>query len=343
MTLASYLEAMPKAELHVYLEGAMGRDVLAMISDQNEISTTIKHFNDWMNLIGKPDFKRLADLVKMTCSWLQTADDLTRVVYELGVSLHKQNVKYAEVSVNPILYPALTLNLEEFFAALNDGRDRVQRGWGVELVWILTLPRDEPRRADEIARFVGTASARRFNIVALGLSGSENAQPVGQFERAFKTVEKKEIARVVRAGDYLLADGITKALDVLSPNRIADGRGAADVPELVERLATERIPLCISPQRALSHGWTPNLADYPLRRLYDANVPIVIGADMPQFYGTLTAQYRAVVEKGALDIDELNDIALNAIRFSFLADETKQTLEAQFRDDYARLRAEHHV
>jgi adenosine deaminase len=343
MTLASYLDAMPKIEVHVALEGAMGRDTLAMIADQNDISTSIKHFNDWMNLISKPDYKRLAELVRMTCSWLQVADDVTRVVYELGVSLHKQNVRYAEVGVNPLLYPALTLNLEDFFAALNDGRDRVQRAWGVEMAWILMIPRDEPRRADEIARFASTIAARRMNILALGLSGSENAQPVGQFERAFKSVEKKDVPRVVRAGDYSQVDGITKAMDVLSPTRILDGRGAAESPDLLKRLADTRTPIVLSPMRAALHGWVPNLAELPLMRLYDADVPVVIGADMPQYYGTLTTQYRALVEQGKLSVDEVNDLALNAVRYSLMSDEAKRTYETTFRDEYVRLRAEHQV
>jgi adenosine deaminase len=341
MTLETFIASMPKVELHIYLEGAVSREILSMIADQNEIPTSVKHFQDWLNQVTKPDFKRLSDLIKMTCGWLQMVDDLTRVVYELGVALHKQNVAYAEVSVNPLLYTGLNLTMEDFMAAVHDGRERARRAWGIEMAWIVTLPRDEPRRADEIARFVTTATARRYNVVGLGLSGSENAQPVGQFERAFKSVEKKDVPRIVRAGDYAALDGVQKAFEVLVPSRIADGRGVWESPELMAQLIDQRVPVCVSPRRALAHGWAANLADYPLRKLYDEGVTLIIGSDMPTFYGTLSAQYRLLVEQGGFTTDELEDIALAAVRMSYLPDEEKAALEGRFREQYAQLRAEH--
>jgi aminodeoxyfutalosine deaminase len=341
MTLETFINAMPKVELHVYLEGAVSREILSMIADQNEIPTSVKHFQDWLNLVSKPDFKRLYDLIRMTCGWLQTVDDVTRIVYELGVALHKQNVVYAEVSVNPLLYTGLNLTIEDFMAAVHDGRERARRAWGIEMAWIVTLPRDEPRRADEIARFVTTATARRYHVVGLGLSGNENAQPVGQFERAFKSVEKKDVPRIVRAGDYAGLDGVQKALEVLLPSRIVDGRGAWESPELMARLIDQRVPVCVSPRRALAHGWASKLADYPLRKLYDEGVTLIIGSDMPTFYGTLSAQYRLLVEQGGFTTDELEDIALAAVRMSYLPDEEKAVLEGRFREQYAQLRAEH--
>ncbi len=341
MTLETFVTSMPKVELHVYLEGAVSRDILSMIADQNDIPASMKHFNDWLNQVTKPDFKRLYDLIKMTCSWLQTGDDLTRIVYELGVALHKQNVVYAEVSVNPVLYTGLSLTMEDFMAAVHDGRERARRGWGIEMAWIVTLPRDEPRRADEIARFVTSAAARRYHVVGLGLSGNENAQPVGQFERAFKSVEKKDVPRIVRAGDYSALEGVRKAFEVLMPTRIVDGRGAWESPELMARLIDQRVPICVSPRRVLAHGWASNLADYPLRKLYDEGVTLIVGSDMPTFYGSLAAQYRLLVDQGGFTADELEDIALAAVRMSYLPDEDKAALEDRFRNQYAQLRAEH--
>jgi len=341
MTIETFIASMPKVELHVYLEGAVSRDILSMIADQNDIPTSVKHFQDWLNLVTKPDFKRLNDLIKMTCSWFQTPDDLTRSVYELGVALYKQHVVYAEVSVNPLLYTGLSLTLEDFMAAVHDGRERARRAWGIEMAWIITLPRDEPRRADEIARFVTTATARRYNVVGLGLSGNENAQPVGQFERAFKSVEKKEVPRIVRAGDYLGLDGVQKAFEVLAPSRIADGRGVWESDELMAQLIDRGVPVCASPRRPTAHGWTSALKDYPLRKLYDAGVTLIIGSDMPTFYGSLSSQYRLLVEQGGFTTDELEDIALAAVRKSFMPDEDKAALEQRFREQYAQLRAEH--
>ena len=101
MSVASYIQAMPKVELMLSLEGAMQRNSLLKIAEANEIPVTIKHYNEWVGLLDKPDYKRLADIARMATSWLQIADDLSRVVYDVGVFLSKSNVRYAEVTVNP--------------------------------------------------------------------------------------------------------------------------------------------------------------------------------------------------------------------------------------------------
>jgi hypothetical protein len=87
MSTASFVQALPKVELNIQLEGAIQPQTLAVIADQNEIYEKMKHFQDWVNLINAPDYKRINEIAKMACSWLKHADNLTRVVYDLGTAL----------------------------------------------------------------------------------------------------------------------------------------------------------------------------------------------------------------------------------------------------------------
>ncbi len=342
MSIASYIQAMPKVEPLLSLEGAMQQKSLLKIAEANEISASVKHFNDWVSLLAKPDYKRLGDITRMAASWLQIADDLTRVVYDVGVSLAKQNVRYAEISVNPSLYDGVGLTFEDFVAAINDGRERARRGWAVEMAWVLTVPREEPRRADDYARASTTVSARKSGIVALGLSGREEAQPVGQFERAFRTAEKKGVARVVRAGDGLGVEGVLAAVETLVPNRVVDARGIQDSPEALKLLREQGIAVGFSITHALRMGWISDVSEFPLRQLYDEGLLVFLGSDMPSMYQTsLVDEYTQAVEKGLISLDELDELALNAVRASFLPDEEKAALLEQFQSDYAQLRAEH--
>jgi adenosine deaminase len=246
------------------------------------------------------------------------------------------------VSINPGLFPELSLNYDDFLAAINDGRDRAKRAWGIEMAWIFVIGREEPRRSDELARWVSTASSRRGGVIGLGLSGDEKAQPVGQFERAFHAVEKKEIARMVRAGDVQGAEGVLKAIEVLHPNRLLDGWGSADAPDVLTAMADNGITLAINLTRAQKQGWVAALANYPLRRLYDAGISLVIGADMPNLYHTsISDEYLAAVEQCGLTLDELENVALNAVRTSFMEEAVKTELLQTFTQTYAELRAEH--
>src|SRR5215211_262108 len=135
MTTASFIAALPKVELSIQLAGAIQPKTLTLIAERNEISATLKHFDNWLALMHEPDVSKLYDIIRMAASWLKTADDLTYIVYDLGTTLAKQNVRYAEVCVDPLLFPDLNLSYDGVLTAINDGRDRAKRAWGVDMAW----------------------------------------------------------------------------------------------------------------------------------------------------------------------------------------------------------------
>jgi len=342
MSIESFIRVMPKVELNIHLEGAMRKETLLMIAEQNEIQERVKHFNQWIALLDHPDYQRLDEISQTISGWLQQADDVTRVVYELGVGLAKQNVRYAEVGVNPLLYMEQGLTFEQFLSAINDGRSRVERGWRVRLAWILIVPRDQPRKADDIVRWATSAAAKKGGVVGLGLSGREDTQPVAQFERPFKTAQKKELARIAQAGDVLGAEGILEVIHQLEPDRIVDGWGTVDAPDVIHLLAERNISLDICMARALCLGQVEAYANYPLRELYDDGITLTINSGMPALYKTsLVDEYLAVIEHCDFSAEELEELALNAVRGSLLPDNEKQAMLAQFTGEYAQLRAEH--
>jgi adenosine deaminase len=333
---------MPKVELHIHLEGAMRKESLLLIAEQNEIAENIKNFSEWVQLLDNPDFQRLDEIASTSSLWLQQPEDITRMIYDLGVALRDQSVRYAEVSINPSLYTENDIPFEQFLNAISDGRSRVERAWGVKMSWIFVIPRDQPRKADDVVRWASGANARKGGVVGIGLSGQENAQPVGQFERAFHTSEKKLVPRTAHAGDVQGGEGILEVLKVLSPDRLYDGWGAADAPDVLSLLAANHISLSVSLARALCMGQVATYADYPLRHLYDEDITLTVGSDMPSFYkSTLVDEYLAVVEHCGFTVEELEELALNAVRTSFLPPDEKEELLAVFIEDYARLRAEH--
>jgi adenosine deaminase len=342
MSVETFIRAMPKVELHVQLEGAVQRDTLLIIAEQNEINETLKHFNQWVGLIDKPDYNRLDDILYTTSQWMQEPDDLRHAAYELGVALAKQNVRYAEVSVFPTLFTEMGMSFENFLGAINDGRDRAFKAWGVRMNWILTIRRDQPRSADDVARWVTSTAAKKGNVVGIGLVGKESSQPAGQFERAFRSVAKKEMALAVHAGGNLGGEGVLDAVQTLQPNRVLNGWGTADAPDVINLLLERRITLGISMARALCIGQVGTYADYPLRHLVDEGIQVILGSDMPSYFkSTLTDEYLAAVEHNGLGVDEIQEIALNAVRAAQLSEDEKQTMLDEFRQEYARLRAEH--
>ncbi|MDK3161524.1 hypothetical protein QPK87_33965 [Kamptonema cortianum] len=341
MAFMDYVKALPKVELNLQLEGAIQRTTLAMFADQNEITGTLRHFQQWINLVDKPDYKRLYEISRMTSTWLKYPEDLARAVYDVGVALAKQNVRYAEISVSPSLYETIGLTNDGLLDALNDGRERVKKGWGIDLAWIIALYRDEPRKADDYARWTTTAFAKRGGVVGLALTGREDSPSVDQFERPFRNVEKKGVFRVARAGDALGAEGVMTVVQALAPNRINDAWGILDSEEVLNIIREQDLTVVVSPGRALKHGWVSRYEEFPLRALLDAGIRVVLSAEMPALYQvSLTDEYVNAVEKGGISSDELEELGLNAVRASFLEEDVKAALLEQFRAEYARLRRE---
>ncbi len=341
MSVESFIHAMPKVELHVQLEGALQRDTLMLIAEQNDIPGSLKRYRDWVALYDEPDYRRTYEIMRTTSSWLHVAEDLTRAVYDLGLWLSKQNVRYAEVMIEPAIYTDNGMSFEAFMAAINDGRDRVQRAWHVTMNWVLTIPRNRPRKSDDIARWAVSATARKGFVVGLGLSGQEDEQPTGQFKRAFAVAKKHDLPRIVQAGNVKGTEGVHEALTELEPTFLLDSYGIVDDAGQMKLLAELGIPLGVSLLRELRLGRIAEFADYPIQQLYDADVPVIIGSGLPMLYkSSLNDEYQAVVAAG-LGVDELEQVALNAIRCSHLPDDQKQAMIQDFTASYAQLREEH--
>src|ERR1051325_7812805 len=193
MTIESFIQTMPKVEVNLRLEGAVDPKVLVVIAEQNDVPLNTKSNKALLKLLSQPDFTQLDDILRRTGKWLQQPEDFTRVVYELGVSLAKQNIRYAEIGIAPSLYAENGMTFEQLLTALNDGRARVERAWNVQIRWILNVFRDEPRKLDDIVRWATSTAAIKGSVLGIGLIGRQVRGWVDEFERPFRTAQKKDL------------------------------------------------------------------------------------------------------------------------------------------------------
>jgi len=341
MKLETFVHDVPKVELGLRFEGAVRKQALLMIAEQNDIADKTKKFGDWVNLIDKPDFKRLDEVIRMVATWSQYPEDFSRMAYDIGVMLSKENVKYAEILVNPsLLLPQGTMSVDELLEALNDGRDRAFRGWGVRLEWILIAPREEPRKFEDLVRWATSTATRRNSIVAVGLMGKEDAAlSPNPFERSIVLANKKDLPIVVQAGHQQKADGILQVLKDFSPSRILDAWGLIEAPDAIAQIIERDITVVTSMGRAVFIDWVKKYADYPLAELVAQGIKPVISADMPNYFKTnLTDEYFAAVQHVKLPIETLEELAINAVASSFLSPIDKTEMIEQFSSAYAALK-----
>lgn len=342
MDLHKLIQELPKVELYISLEGAIAKEQLLLLAEQNEVQERMKKFDAWIKVLDNPTPQNISEIIQVTSTWFEQPDDFSRAAYNLGVSLAKQNVVYAEIQVNPTLYTEHGISFEDFLNAINDGRSRAERGWNIHMRWILNIPWEYPRHADEIIRWAGDANAYDKGIVGVSLSGNETAQPVGQFERAFRTAAKKALPRIVHVGMAAKHEAIDDVLQTLNPQRLVTaGWGVVDEPEILSALYEQGIPISVSLAGSRFLGYQTDERVFPLKQLLNDGVPVVLGSGMPAFFNSsLVDEYRMAAERYELTAQEIKALMLNGLNASQLTPSEKDVLLVIFERQYDELMGE---
>ena len=342
--LDQYIVAMPKAELHLHLEGAMSPRTVLALARKNRVTLPAMSESALLDFFRFRDFDHFIDVFVTICECLREPADFTRVVTEIGAEAARQNVRYQELHFNP--EPHLRrrgIAFTDLLAAMNAGRDHVRERWGVELRWIADGIRDAesgPASVDiTVDMIAGLPPAA--GVVALGLGGNEVGYPPEWFVAPFARARAAGLHVVAHAGETTGPETIVASLDLLGAERIGHGLSAIADPALVARLARERIPLELCPTSNLRTGVVRRLSDHPLRALDAAGVMITINSDDPPLFGTtLTDEYRLLAGGFGYGPDDIDRIALQSVTASFLPQAERAALASEFRAQTARLRHE---
>ncbi len=341
-----YLQLVPKAELHVHLEGSIHPSTLLTLARRNNVTmpvSTLAEMREWFRF---RDFPHFIEIYSAITQCLKTAEDYELIAYEFGVEMARQHVRYAEVTVSVSTHRyALGIAHDTFFGGLNAGRERAQREFGVEIQWVFDIVRDIP---DEIARrrraeYTTAAAIEAINdgVVALGLGGYEVGYPPEQFAGWFDRALAAGLHSVPHAGETVGPVSVWGALQSLGAERIGHGVRSIEDAELVTYLAEHRVPLEICPLSNICLGIYPNLAHHPLPRLYAARIPVTINSDDPPlFNATLNQNVNALYEAFHFSLVTIDEMLLNSVRHSFLPQARKVQMEAAFRLEMAQLRQE---
>jgi adenosine deaminase len=340
MSVTSFLQAIPKVELNVRFEGALPADTLQVIAEQNDIPRKINQYKQWLEQYQQPDYARIDELIRATCQLIEQPEDLTRLVYEVGVGFAKQNIQYAEMTINPLLFVGDGFTFEQFLNAINDGRRRVERAWKVGMTWILGIARNEFHQADDVLRWASSPPATKGGVVGIALLDFPGGQPLSEFERFFRTAEKKELGRVV----FLSSDDrVASILEQVNPDRIATGSGVGISFDAIRLLTDRQVPVNACVTRDIRSGRLSDPAGGALRHLYDDGIVLSLGSEMPWLYrSTLTGELATAMEAYGFSILEVEELVLNAARSSLRDEEGKQALIEALREGWQRLKTEHH-
>jgi aminodeoxyfutalosine deaminase len=344
MTLVDYIRAVPKVELHVHLEGTVQPETLLDLAHTHGVALPVSDISELQTWYTFRDFDHFVEIFVTICHCLRTADDFARVTYEYGQSMAHQNIQYAEVTWTPyahigskVAWP--TLSWEQLLAAINAGREQARRTWGVEMGWIPDIVRSDLDSADTVVRWLTSPSALSGGVIGIGLGGPEEGFPPEPFEAAFREATSKGLHSNPHAGETVGPESVWGAIRALKAERLGHGVRAIEDPTLAAYLVKHGIPLEVCPTSNLRLGVYPSYAAHSLRQWVEAGARVTINSDDPALFNTtLNDEYCHAVQDCGLSVEQLEEVALHAVRASYLPENQKSQMLTTFRTEYRRLR-----
>jgi aminodeoxyfutalosine deaminase len=333
MTNASdeFIQALPKAELHLHLEGSVDPPTLSELSRRHPtpMSTTNNRYSNIEEsgrvfteeearaLYQYTDFTGFLLTFKAVTERLRTADDYELITYRMMQKLHAQNVRHAEVYISAGVVHWRGQEFAPLFEGCERGRLRGERDFGMSLYWILDAVRHFG--VDEARRVVDEAIALKSrNVVAIGIGGDERRAGPEQFREVYAHAAAHGLRLTVHAGETVGPESIWGALRELKADRIGHGLHAVDDPELVRYLAEKQIPVEVCITSNVMTGCCRAVEDHPVRKLFDAGVLVTLNTDDPDmFRTTLGDEYRIARDVFGFSEAELKQVAENSFRASF--------------------------
>ncbi len=321
--LAARLIALPKAELHLHIEGTLEPELLFELAGRNQVTVPFANVDAVRQAYVFDDLQSFLDIYYAGCRVLVTERDFSELT---AAYLHRaagQGVRHAEIFFDPQSHTqrgiAFSTVVDGITAALGDGR----RDLGITSRLILCFLRDLSE--DAAMATLEAALPYRDQIVAVGLDSAELGNPPEKFQRVFDRARAEGFRAVAHAGEEAGPDYIWQALDLLGAERIDHGIHCLQDDRLVERLAREQIPLTVCPLSNVKLRTFPSLAQHNLPQLLERGIRATVNSDDPAYFGGYIADnYTASARALPLSAAQLELLARNSFLASFLPDDERR-------------------
>lgn len=339
--MARDVRLLPKAHLHLHFTGSMRSETLLELADLHGV-----HLPDALTS-GEPPklratdergwfrFQRLYDSAR---SCLRTAEDIQRLVREAAEEDARDGSGWLEIQVDPTSYAPRLGGLIPTMEVILDAVHTASRDTGVGMAVIVAANRmKHPLDARTLARLAVRYADR--GVVGFGLSNDERRGFARDFDRAFAIAREGGLLAAPHGGELAGPSSVRDCLDDLHAGRVGHGVRAAEDPRLLRKLAERQITCEVCPASNVALGVYEKPEDVPLRTLFDAGVPMALGADDPLLFGSrLAAQYEIARDAHAFTDEELAELARQSVRGSAAPSEVRERLLAGV-DDWLALPA----
>jgi len=327
MDTASFVRALPKAELHLHIEGTLEPEMMFDLAARNDIDLPFANVEEVREAYEFSDLQSFLDIYYQGAAVLVIEQDFFDLMYAYLARAAADGVRRAEIFFDPQTHTERGIDFSVFMGGFTRAIDAASEEWGISAALIMCFLRHLPGEA--ALETWSEAAPYRSLMIGVGLDSSEVGNPPEWFAEAYQLARNAGLHAVAHAGEEGPPAYISGALDSLGSERIDHGVRSAEDPDLVERLVAEQIPLTMCPLSNVKLRVFDRLEDHNLKDLLDRGVRVTVNSDDPAYFGGYVLDnYVAIAEALNLSREELIALARNSIEATFLPVDEKDALLA---------------
>mgnify|MGYP003582717057 FL=1 len=330
MNQIELIRALPKAELHVHIEGTFEPELMFAIAQRNQIQIPYQSVEEVKQAYNFHNLQSFLDIYYAGANVLIHEQDFYDLAWAYFEKCAEDRVVHTEMFFDPQTHTERGVAFATVLAGLKRACKDAQEKLGISSQLIMCFL----RHLSEEKAFETLEQALPFkdDIIAIGLDSSEVGHPPSKFERVFAKAREAGFLIVAHAGEEGPPAYIWEALDVLKVNRIDHGVRSEEDEQLMARLITEKMPLTVCPLSNLKLCVVNDMGEHNIRRLLQKGVHVTVNSDDPSYFGGyMNDNFIAIQQALDLSNDELKQLAIHSFEASFISDNEKQKWIAEVR------------
>lgn len=319
---AAFIAALPKAELHLHIEGSLEPELMFALAQRNGVAIPFANVEEVRAAYAFSNLQDFLDIYYQGMGVLITEQDFFDLTAAYLARAHADAVRHVEIFFDPQGHTARGVAFETVVRGITRALDDARERYGMTSKLIMCFLRhlseaDAEATLDEALPFLD-------RVDGVGLDSSENGHPPSKFERVFARARALGLNIVAHAGEEGPPEYVVEALDLLNVDRIDHGNRSLEDPALVARLAARCITLTVCPMSNLKLCVVGDMTAHPLKTMLDAGLHATVNSDDPSYFGGyINANYLAVADALDLSKADLVTLARNSFTGSFLDDASK--------------------
>lgn len=331
-----FIRGLPKAELHLHIEGSLEPELLFELAQRNAVSIRFDSVEQLRAAYQFEDLQSFLDIYYEGAGVLITERDFYDLTWAYLQKASEQNVRHTEIFFDAQTHTNRGVPFETVVTGIRRALEAGRREYGITSHLILCFLRHLSE--EQAMQTLDQALPFKDRIVGVGLDSSEAGHPPRKFVRVFARAREHGFRVVAHAGEEGPPEYVREALDLLGAERIDHGVRSIEDAELMERLAREQIPLTVCPLSNVKLRVFPSMAEHNLKQMLDAGLVVTVNSDDPAYFeGYVTENYLATQRALDLSRDDVRRLAANSFKASFIGEDQRSSLLEEL-DEYAAAR-----